>query len=81
MTGPETAATETVAVRVARKFVVAVIGATALAVGVALIVLPGPAVIVIPQGLAILATEFLWARWFLRRAKAWVGFGGKKNER
>jgi hypothetical protein len=29
---------------------------------VALIVLPGPAFLVIPAGLAILATEFLWAR-------------------
>jgi putative transmembrane protein PGPGW len=48
---------------VARKVVVAVIGATVLALGVALIVLPGPAVVVIPLGLAILGTEFLWARW------------------
>ena len=43
---------------------VAVIGVTVLAVGVALIVLPGPAVVVVPLGLAILATEFHWAkRW------------------
>jgi predicted tellurium resistance membrane protein TerC len=48
---------------VARKVVVAVIGATVLALGVALIVLPGPAVVVIPLGLALLGTEFLWARW------------------
>lgn len=37
--------------------------------GVAMIVLPGPAVVVIPAGLAILATEFLWARRAWRRAK------------
>ena len=30
--------------------------------GIAMIALPGPAVVVIPAGLAILATEFLWAR-------------------
>jgi len=40
-----------------------------MAGGIALIVLPGPAVIVIPLGLAILATEFFWARRLLRRIK------------
>ena len=53
--------------RVARKVMVAVIGLTVLAFGVALIVLPGPAILVIPLGLAILATEFLWAGKLLRR--------------
>ena len=62
MTATEGASAATATLRVARKMVVAVIGATVLAVGVALIVLPGPAVLVIPVGLAILATEFLWAR-------------------
>lgn len=37
--------------------------------GIALIVLPGPAFIVIPAGLAILATEFLWAKRLLKRVK------------
>ena len=47
----------------------AVIGVSVLAFGIALIVLPGPAFIVIPLGLAILATEFLWARRLLRLVK------------
>lgn len=55
--------------RAARKVAVLIVGGTVLAVGVALIVLPGPAFLVIPAGLAILATEFLWARRLLRRAK------------
>lgn len=55
--------------RFARRIVVAVIGGTVTLFGVALLVLPGPAFIVIPLGLAILATEFLWARLLLRRAK------------
>ena len=55
--------------RFARKVAVTVIGVTVLAFGIALIVLPGPAFIVIPLGLAILATEFLWARRLLRRVK------------
>lgn len=52
-----------------RKLVVAVIGTTVLLIGVAMIVLPGPAVIVIPLGLGILATEFVWARRLLQRVK------------
>lgn len=53
----------------AKRLVVVVIGFTILAAGVAMIVLPGPAVVVIPIGLAILATEFIWARKLLVRAK------------
>lgn len=53
-----------------RRAIVAVIGFTVLAVGVAMIVLPGPAIVVIPLGLAILATEFVWAKRWLDRAKA-----------
>ena len=53
----------------AKRVIVIVIGFTILAAGVAMIVLPGPAVIVIPIGLAILATEFLWARKLLDRVK------------
>ncbi len=50
-----------------RRLVVAVIGGTVLLLGAAMIVLPGPAFVMIPAGLAILATEFLWARRLLRR--------------
>lgn len=55
--------------RGAKRIVVAVIGGTVTLVGVALIVLPGPAFIVIPIGLSILATEFLWAKRWLRKAR------------
>lgn len=54
----------------ARRAVVAVIGFTVLLIGVAMIVLPGPAILVIPLGLGILATEFVWARGLLRRTRA-----------
>jgi len=64
-----TASVATSPLRFARKVAVAVIGTTVLAFGIALIVLPGPAFVVIPLGLAILATEFLWARRLLRRMK------------
>ncbi len=53
----------------ARRLIVIVVGFTILFAGVAMIVLPGPAFIVIPIGLAILATEFIWARRLLDRVK------------
>ena len=53
----------------ARQMVVFVLGISVLAVGILMIVSPGPAVVVIPLGLAILATEFLWARRLLDSLK------------
>ena len=55
--------------RAVRRVVIAVVGTTIVLVGVALLVLPGPAFIVIPIGLAVLALEFEWARRMLRRAR------------
>jgi uncharacterized protein (TIGR02611 family) len=53
----------------AKRLIVIIIGFTVLAAGVVMIVLPGPAVVVIPVGLAILATEFIWARKLLNTVK------------
>jgi hypothetical protein len=53
-----------------KRVVIAVVGGTVLVLGIALIVLPGPAFVVIPAGLAILAIEFAWARRWLRSARA-----------
>jgi tellurite resistance protein TerC len=55
-----------------RKPIVAVIGSTIFLIGVAMIVLPGPAIVVIPVGLGILATEFAWARRAIRRARVMI---------
>jgi uncharacterized protein (TIGR02611 family) len=53
----------------AKRLIVTVVGFTVLAAGIAMIVLPGPAVVVIPVGLALLATEFIWARKLLTTLK------------
>ena len=52
-----------------RRIIVAVVGFTLLLIGLAMIVLPGPAIIVIPVALAILGTEFVWARRVLEKVK------------
>ena len=56
-------------VRKARRLITAVVGFTVLFAGVAMIVLPGPAIVVIPAGLAILASEFVWAKRLLKKAR------------
>lgn len=55
--------------KLARRIVVGVVGATILLVGVVMLVAPGPAIIVIPIGLAILGIEFAWARLWLKRLR------------
>lgn len=53
-----------------KRIVVGIIGFTILIIGVLLLVLPGPAFLVIPLGLGILATEFVWAKTLLKKVKA-----------
>jgi tellurite resistance protein TerC len=53
--------------KVARRLAVTAVGSTILLLGIIMIVIPGPAVIVIPLGLAVLGIEFAWARTWLRR--------------
>lgn len=53
----------------AKKLVIGIIGFTVLFFGLLLIFLPGPAFIVIPVGIIILATEFVWARHLLKRLR------------
>ena len=50
-----------------RRLLVFLIGVSIVLVGVVMLVTPGPAVLVIPLGLAVLATEFVWARTLLAR--------------
>ena len=53
----------------AKRIAIVVVGFTVLAAGIAMIVLPGPAIVVIPIGLGILGLEFAWARRWLRKVK------------
>jgi uncharacterized protein (TIGR02611 family) len=62
-----------------KKLFVSLIGGTVLLVGIALLVLPGPGLPVVAAGLAILATEFLWARRALRNAKGAVAKARRRS--
>ncbi len=59
----------------ARRAIILILGSSVLLLGVAFIVLPGPAVVVIPVGLSILAVEFAWARRWLRQIKLKIESG------
>ena len=64
-----------------RKLIIAIIGGTILLIGIALLVLPGPAFVVIPVGLAILATEFAWARRAVKKARPMVAEARGREEK
>ncbi len=56
-------------VKTARRVVIAVVGSTVVLIGLAMTVLPGPAIVVIPAGLAILGLEFAWAKRLLNKMR------------
>jgi tellurite resistance protein TerC len=52
-----------------RRTIIALIGGTIVLIGLLLIFLPGPGALVILVGLAVLGTEFVWAKRLIRRAR------------
>jgi Putative transmembrane protein (PGPGW) len=61
-----------------RRLIIFFFGGLFLILGVAMLVLPGPAVLLIPLGLAILASEFPWARKWLTTTRQWLRSGFQK---
>lgn len=57
------------AVVAARKLVILVVGVSLVLLGLALLVLPGPGILVVIAGLAVLAIEFTWAATLLERTR------------
>ena len=53
-----------------KRFAGTIAGAALLLLGAAMMVLPGPGILVIVGGLALLATEYVWARRMLKTARA-----------
>ena len=62
-----------------KRFFITLIGGTVLLIGAAMLVLPGPGMLVIAGGLAVLATEFFWARRALHNAKGAVAEARRKS--
>lgn len=53
----------------AKRFLKILVGFTLLALGILMIVTPGPGVLTIALALGVLAAEFVWARRLLDRVK------------
>ena len=50
-----------------KRLIIFLIGTTVVLIGVIMFFTPGPAIVVIPVGLGILAIEFAWARLLLKK--------------
>jgi uncharacterized protein (TIGR02611 family) len=59
--------------RNAKRVAITIAGFTVVIVGLILVPLPGPGWLIVFAGLAILATEYVWARRLLNYAKTKVG--------
>ena len=56
--------------QLAKRFAATILGGGLLLLGLAMMVLPGPGILVIVAGLAVLGTEYVWAQRLLKRAKS-----------
>lgn len=65
--------------KIARRLVIAAVGGTVLLIGVIMIVTPGPAMVFIPVGLAILGLEFAWARAWLKKLRETISNNNSRN--
>ena len=52
-----------------KRIVLTVVGFTSISIGLIFILLPGPAVIFIPLGLALLSLEYDWAKVWLKKSQ------------
>ncbi len=65
--------------KTARRIAVLTVGSTVVLLGIVMLVTPGPGLVVIPIGLAILGIEFAWARLWLRRVRESISNQNTKN--
>jgi len=65
--------------KTARRVAVLAVGSTVLLLGIVMLLTPGPGLIVIPIGLAILGLEFAWARIWLRKVREGISNHSARN--
>ncbi len=65
--------------KTARRIAVLAVGSTVVLLGIVMLVTPGPGLIVIPIGLAILGAEFAWARIWLRKVRESISKQTSRN--
>lgn len=67
--------------RSSRRAAVFVVGVVLVAVGAVMFVTPGPGIVLVVAGLAVLATEFAWAEHLLDKAKDQAAKAGRSAQR
>jgi len=67
--------------RTGKRIAVTVVGFGLIAVGLVLLVMPGPGLLLIAAGLAVLATQYTWARRALDETKKRAGSATRRLRR
>ena len=67
--------------RSSKRIAVTAVGGALVVVGLAMLVLPGPGIVVVVLGFAVLGTEYVWAATALERTKAIAGQAGDLAKR
>ena len=67
--------------RQVKKLTITIVGGALLLLGILLIVLPGPAMLIIPLALLILSKEYPGAKDWLRRFQRMISKGGRVMDR
>ena len=67
--------------RSSKRIAVTVVGAAFVLAGLAMIALPGPGILVMALGFAILGTEYAWAAAALDRTKKAADVAGQKTKK
>ncbi len=63
-----------------KRLFITLAGALCLFIGVFFVLLPGPAVIFLPLGLALLSLEYSWAKVWLRKVQRWLRTSAVKTD-
>jgi len=67
--------------RSSKRAAVFVLGVALLCIGLVMFVTPGPGIVLVVAGLAVLATEFAWAEHLLDKAKESAAKAGQSAQR
>ncbi|MDP8992055.1 MAG: PGPGW domain-containing protein [Actinomycetota bacterium] len=68
-------------VRNSKRLAVTVVGVAVVVAGLVLLVLPGPGIVVVVLGFAILGTEYAWAAAGLEKTKQVADAAGRRTKR
>ncbi|WP_281559706.1 PGPGW domain-containing protein [Thalassomonas sp. RHCl1] len=64
-----------------KKYLITFAGFFCLFIGLVFILLPGPAVIFVPAGLALLSLEYPLAKAWLRKSQRWLAASARKTDK